>query len=107
MTEELKILEFKELIEYRNFRDETHNLNGPAQIYKNGTKKWYKNGLLHREDGPAIEWSDGDVYWYYENKLHRKLGPAMEYKDGSKRWYYHGVECTYEEFCKFIKQKKC
>ena len=32
--------------------------------FSNGTKKWYKNGELHREDGPAVEYFDGDKYWY-------------------------------------------
>lgn len=100
--EELKIIQFGNLIEYRNSEDKTHNLNGPAQIYKNGTKKWYKNGELHREGGPAVEWSDGDRYWYYEGILHRCLGPAIEEKDGIKKWYYKGVEYTYEKFCELF-----
>ena len=29
-----------------------------------GTKSWYLNDKLHREDGPAIEWADGTKYWY-------------------------------------------
>ena len=28
-----------------------------------GTKKWYRNGKLHREDGPAIERADGSKEW--------------------------------------------
>jgi len=30
----------------------------------NGTKYWYKNGDLHREDGPAVECANGDRFWY-------------------------------------------
>ena len=29
-----------------------------------GTKSWYLNGKLHREDGPAIECADGNKFWY-------------------------------------------
>ena len=29
-----------------------------------GTKFWYLNGKMHREDGPAIEWPSGDKWWY-------------------------------------------
>lgn len=37
---------------------------GPAIEYVNGTRIWYQNGLLHREDGPAIEWFHGTKeYW--------------------------------------------
>ena len=28
-------------------------------ISADGTKKWYVNSTLHREDGPAIEYVDG------------------------------------------------
>ena len=101
-----KIIQFNQLIEYRNSEDETHNLDGPAQIYKNGTKKWFKNNLLHRIDGPAIEWSNGDKSWYLNGKLHRKGGPAMEYKNCNKRWYFKGIEYTFEDFCELIKGLK-
>jgi len=29
-----------------------------------GSKCWYLNGDLHREDGPAVEYANGDKYWY-------------------------------------------
>ncbi len=57
---------------------------------KDGTKKWFKNGDLHREDGPAIEWADGTKIWYVDGKLHREDGPAIEYASGSKEWYRNG-----------------
>ena len=28
-----------------------------------GTKFWYLNGKLHREDGPAVEYANGDKFW--------------------------------------------
>jgi hypothetical protein len=30
-----------------------------AKIFSDGTKYWYKNGELHREDGPAIKYPNG------------------------------------------------
>jgi len=36
--------------------------------YPDGTKTWYRNGLLHREDGPAIEHPDGTKSWYLNSK---------------------------------------
>ena len=49
--------------------------NNPSQIreidfYSDGTKYWYLNGKLHREDGPAIEWSDGLKQWYLKGELY-------------------------------------
>ena len=41
-------------------------LNG-CDVDAEGTKRWYKNGDLHREDGPAIECSDGSASWYYKS----------------------------------------
>ena len=29
-----------------------------------GTKRWYVNGKLHREDGPAVEYANGSKHWY-------------------------------------------
>ena len=39
-----------------------------VQVYTSGTKKWYLNGKLHREDGPAIECVDGLKCWYLNGK---------------------------------------
>jgi hypothetical protein len=50
-------------------------------------KRWYLNGLLHREDGPAIEWLSGTKEWFINGNLHREDGPAIEYTDGYKVWY--------------------
>jgi hypothetical protein len=59
-------------------------------VYPNGTKHWYLNGKLHREDGPAIESADGTKYWYLNDKRHREDGPAIESADGTKEWYLNG-----------------
>jgi hypothetical protein len=36
--------------------------------YTNGTKKWFLNGIHHREDGPAIERADGHKEWWLNGK---------------------------------------
>ena len=81
---------------YKN--GELHREDGPAVEYVSGTKHWYKNGKLHREDGPAIEYTDGEKKWCVNGKLHREDGPACEYADGDKAWYLNGKEFTEEEF---------
>src|SRR5690606_26336186 len=65
---------------------------GPAVQYPNGTRKWYRNGQLHRDDGPAIEWPDGSKSWYRNGQLHRDDGPAVEGANGVKYWYREGRE---------------
>jgi hypothetical protein len=55
-----------------------------------GTKVWYFNGKLHREDGPAVEYPNGTKVWYFNGVLHREDGPAIEFPDGNKYWYING-----------------
>ena len=67
-----------------------HRDDGPAVIYNDGRKKWYKNGKLHREDGPAFIYADGSSEWYKNGKRHRDDGPAVIYNHGRKAWYKDG-----------------
>ena len=46
-------------------------------IYNDGTKRWYFNGKLHREDGPAVEWVDGSKQWYSNGKEYTKEEYAL------------------------------
>jgi len=57
-----------------------------------GTKSWWLNKKLHREDGPAIEWSNGSKSWYLNGELHREDGAAYVDPDGSKEWYLNGLK---------------
>jgi hypothetical protein len=61
-----------------------------AVTHPDGTKAWYRDGKLHREDGPAVEWSTGSKFWYRDGRLHREDGPAIEHADGSRSWYRRG-----------------
>ena len=68
-----------------------------VKVWPNGTKSWWLNGELHREDGPAIEYSNGTKLWYLNGELHREDGPAVEYSNGHKEWYLNGKELTEKE----------
>ena len=61
-----------------------------TRIDKIGTKRYYLNDILHREDGPAIEYANGEKHWYKNGKLHRDDGPAIKYVDEKKCWYQNG-----------------
>ncbi len=77
-------------------------------VDQSGTKRWYLNGKLHREDGPAVEYANGSKSWYLNGDLHRKDGPAIEYANGTKYWCLHHkqINCaSNEEFLKLIKLK--
>jgi hypothetical protein len=67
-------------------KDELMRLT-PNIIYRNnGTKEYYKDGLLHREDRSAIEYPNGSKSWYINGLLHREDGPAIQEWTGEKRW---------------------
>ena len=74
-----------------------HREDGPAIEYGNGTKLWYLNDKLHREDGPTVEYAGGDKYWYLDSKRHREDGPAIECTNGDKHWFLNGEGLTEEE----------
>jgi len=97
-------------------------------VDENGTQYWYKDEQLHREDGPAVLYADGTKvwwrrgvwagvgdkpdpelwarkegapkiyaislgghkWWYRDGKLHRDDGPAVEYANGTEEWYFYG-----------------
>ena len=69
-----------------------HREDGPAVEWANGTKEWRLNGKRHREDGPASEWANGNKVWWLNGELHREDGPACEYADGSKEWWLNNKE---------------
>lgn len=67
----------------------THARNQPDGLVvgKDGAKRWYQNGSLHREDGPAIEYADGTKAWYFYGEMHREGGPAYEGANGHREWW--------------------
>jgi len=56
-----------------------------------GSKRWYKNGKLHRENGPAVIWPDDRKAWCKDGQFHREDGPALICIDGTKQWFEYGI----------------
>lgn len=72
-----------------NRHGQMHRVGGPALVLSNGIKKWYRNGVLHREDGPAaIDRTSKE--WWFQGKLHRVGDPAVV-RLGHKEWWENGV----------------
>ena len=86
--------------------DKLHREDGPAIEWANGYKYWYLNGKRHREDGPAIEKANGDKEWWLNDKLHREDGPAIEWANGTKYWYLNGKELSHYEWKKEVAKLK-
>jgi hypothetical protein len=78
--------------------DKLHREDGPAFEGSDGTKSWYLNGKRHREDGPAFEWSSGTKFWYLNGKYHREDGPAIEWSDGTKSWWLNDKRLTEQQY---------
>ena len=57
-----------------------------------GTKRWYKNGRIHRDnDLVAVICKTGKQIWYQNGQIHRDNDlPAVIYANGSKLWYQNG-----------------
>ena len=62
------------------------------EVDKYHTKRWWKDGALHRIDGPAVEYTDGSASWYLNGERHRIDGPAYIYIGKFQLWYYQGVK---------------
>ena len=60
-----------------------------CEVYPDGTKYWFLNDQLHREDGPAVEHLDGTKKWFLNGKRHREDGPAVEWPGGAKWWWFN------------------
>lgn len=59
-------------------------------------KRWFANGVIHRESGPAeLFESNGPKFWYSRGRLHRTDGPAYVSSVSplwpeSVEWYVEG-----------------
>lgn len=88
---------------YRNGK--LHRENGPALIWANGDQSWYIDGVQHRADGPAYVSACGrHKAWFFNGKFHRENGPAIERNNSwttcNKDWYLNGKKLTLAAFSK-------
>lgn len=88
---------------YHPFIEKLHRLDGPALEYRDGSKYWYCDGRLHREEGPAIE-TESYRAWFIEGDLHRLDGPAIEWSNGMGDYYlFHKKYTDKKEWEKAMK----
>ena len=76
------------------------------KIEQDGTKYWYLNGKLHREDGPAIEYANGIKVWCLNGKFHREDGPAFENVYGTVKWFLNDKEVSWREVFRLAKTQE-
>jgi hypothetical protein len=63
----------------------------PAYIGVDGTKKWYRFGMLHRLGGPAVLLADSTQIWMIDGKVSNLYGPAIVTRDGYQLWLQQGL----------------
>jgi hypothetical protein len=89
--QQMSVQEINDCQKYLLDNGQLHREDGPAVIYKDGSRRWYQNDQLHRTDGPAVEDLDGYRAWHFKGLLHREDGPALLDGDGFQAWYKHGL----------------
>lgn len=74
-----------------NKEHQLHSENDvPTVRYGIGSLRWYKNGLLHRDNGPATIDYDGSCCWFQNGLLHRDNEPAVIFYFGTELYYRNG-----------------
>jgi hypothetical protein len=84
---------------------ELHNCdNALSVIIGINSKKYYKNGKLHRDNDLPAKVADGYKMWFVDGKCHRLGGlHAVEYRDGSRFWYIYHKRYTYGQVYNYYK----
>lgn len=69
-----------------------HCEDGPALTHTNGTKEYYFEGFLHRDDDePAFDSPTGPWMYFRHGKFHRDgCRPALVLPDGTQFYYREG-----------------
>lgn len=82
----------KNKIVYKLFGRSHRDNDLPAVIHADGSRFWFKNGMLHRDnDLPAAIHANGTHCWYVDGKLHRDdYLPAVIHASGGHYWYRNG-----------------
>ena len=43
--------------------------------HHDGSRSWWRNNVLHREDGPAVEMADGSRLWFRNGHCYKEERP--------------------------------
>ena len=79
-------------VEWHNADGQVDRDDGPAIIYRSGTRSWVKNGKTHRVGAPALTYDHVGEVWKVDGKLHRLDGAAHISPTGHRCWYVNHVK---------------
>ena len=74
-----------------------------VKVYANGSKLWYLNGKIHREDGPAVEEASGIKEWYLNYK---ELTEAQHKEAMNPKPSCNGKEVVIDGLTYILKEKQ-
>ena len=90
------------VVNYHDDLGKRHREDGPAIIWPDGTKHWFKHGKRHRSDGPASIYPDGRCEWWIDGKKYpRKTRASIDVTENDIGWfaaaskYWPEQECDY------------
>jgi hypothetical protein len=67
-----------------------HRKNNKPAIIRNGEKKYFLRGQLHREDDlPAVDYKNIKGYW-----VHGKQYEIITHSNGTKEWWFYSDNCS-------------
>ena len=66
-----------------------------TKIQKNGTKEYYYDNFLHRENFPAVIYPNGDFEYWQFGRRHRLDGPAVVIGK-NQYWFENGNFIKYD-----------
>lgn len=69
------------------------NPHGPAIVEGNGTRKWYRAGLLHNATGPAVIKLTGEVKYYYFGTRCKTAAELDERVASAERHFKNSKHC--------------
>jgi hypothetical protein len=71
----------------------------PNQVNHHGNQCWYNEQGFHREDDlPALIRPNGTKIWYINGKIHRENGPAVIRLNGNNKYYLNDIEYTEDTY---------
>ena len=72
-------------------------------IRDDGEERWYKDGMLHRDNGPAIIWANGTEGWFQYDMHHREDGPAIVSTVNEHEYYIYDRLCSFKKWANHFK----
>ena len=65
----------KGLVRWLDDKGNFHREDGPAEVYADDSRLWWRHGDFHFAHGPSDVYADGTLEWYEDNTWLREREP--------------------------------